>query len=224
MAAEQVAEAAEQAGVGYVLIKSGQDADFWSARYTPETVGVFSRRGLPVLAWVYVTPGDVLGTIRAVTRAAAVPGTTGVVLDVETEFEGAWRDQARAVCEGIRDRLPGIWLGYTSFGWVGFHSDFPWHTFDRYCGDGFFPQVYWSTRGISWRDGYEQAVTMAHEAGLRAPLWMVQSNENGPDGRAPSTRDLNAFFARAGPRASLWEFPHQGQMGKLAQLPVLHFR
>ena len=221
--AAQAAIKARADGVGYVLIKSGQDGSFWDTRYNAATLAEFTSRGIKVFAWPYITPNNISGSIDAVARAAQVPGSSGVVLDVEIEFEGNFAGQARALCEGIRARVPNVWLGYTSFGWVGYHSSLPFKTFDQYCGDGFFPQVYWSDRGVSWSFGYNQAKQQIAAAGLHAPVWMIQSNDNTPGGAAPSTADLKAFNTQVGTLASLWEFPSAGSAAKVTQLADLNW-
>src|SRR5262249_32705154 len=127
------AEAADRAladGINYVLIKSGQDASFWTSRYNAATVAEFTSRGIHVFAWPYVTPSNIPGSIDAIAQAAQVPGTDGLVLDVEIEFEGNFTAQAKQLCQGIRSAVPGVWLGYTSFGWVGYHDTLPFPTFD----------------------------------------------------------------------------------------------
>ena len=224
MTAAQAAQRAHEIGVSHALIKSGQDANFWSTRYTAAALAEFTSRGIHVFAWPYVTPNDIAGSIDAAAQAARVPGTDGLVLDVEAEFEGAHAAAALQLCDGIRAKVPGVFLGYTSFGWVGYHGSFPFDTFDRHCGDAFFPQVYWSDRGVTWTHGYDQAVQMIQAAGLKAPVWIIQSNDDTPARASPSTADLNSFFDKAGVYSSLWEFPSSGAPGKLPQLPLLHWR
>jgi hypothetical protein len=237
MTAAQAAQEAANDGVGYVLIKSGQDGSFWGAnssrpRYTAAAVQEFTSRGMAVFAWAYVTPDktrlptfDLSGRIDAAVQALNVPGTSGMILDVEVEFEGNYATQAQTLCDGIRQKAPGAFLGYTSFGWVGYHSTLPFSTFDQHCGDGFFPQVYWSDRQVAWDYGYNQAVQMISQAGLTAPVWMIQSNDSGiSNGMAPSTADLVSFYNMAGPYSSLWEFPTAGATSKVAQMASLPWK
>src|SRR2546423_13797230 len=73
--AAQAAQRAAADHVGYVVIKSGQDASFWTTRYTAANLAEFTSRGIHVFAWPYVTPNDITGTIAAIAKAAAVPGT-----------------------------------------------------------------------------------------------------------------------------------------------------
>ena len=223
MTPEQAAERAQALGVSYVLIKSGQDGDFWGTRYTAAAVASFTSRGMHVFAWPYVTPANVTAAAAAAVAAAKIPGTDGVVLDVEVEFDkSASADHAAAaaqLCDAIRTGASHVFLGYTSFGWVGYHSDFPFSAFDQHCGDAFFPQVYWSDFGTTWSNGYATAVAGITKAKLSAPLWMVQSNDSGKNG-APSSTDLNAFFAQAGPRTSLWALT-SAATSQYTQLPSL---
>lgn len=227
--AAEAAEIAADLGVGYVLIKSGQDANQWSDRYNATTVGEFTKRGIRVLAWPYITPNNIAGSIDAAVKAAQIPGTDGLVLDVEIEWEenGDHSAAAEELCKGIRKGAPDTFLGYTSWGWVGYHATkFPFTAFDTYCGDGYFAQVYFSDRGVSWDGdkGLPQALSMYEDSGLKAPLWVAISNDDVyPTMDGPTTQDLNDAFDASGARASLWEFPGKSWPEKLDQLYDLHW-
>ena len=228
MTAADAAAKAKADGVGYVVIKSGQDGSFWTTRYTASAVHEFTSRGMRVLAWPYITPAGGTPAIDAAVAAAKVPGTDGLVLDVEVEWEqgGDHSAEVKTLCEGIRAKVPGVWLGYTSFGWVGFHSGFPFRAFDTYCGDSAWPQVYYSDRGVSWdgASGLSQAKSMYKAAGLTAPFWPIQSNDDVYNTTSsPTSAELNGFFDQAGAYSSLWEFPAAGLTGKLTQLNGLHW-
>lgn len=225
MTAAEAAQKAKDIGAGYVLIKSGQDASFWSTRFTAAAVKEFTSRGMHVFAWPYVTPAGGTAAVDAAVQAANVPGCDGLVLDVEVEWEGGTHGAAAtSLCKGIRSKKKGVWLGYTSFGWVGYHTSFPFKEFDADCGDSFWPQVYYSDRGVSWSYGYTQAIDMIKTMGLKAPVWTIQSNDNVyGTSSGPTTADLNSFFDKAGVLSSLWEFPSSSAPAKLTQLASLHF-
>jgi hypothetical protein len=229
MTAAEAAIKAQADGVGYVLIKSGQDEDFWSTRFNAANLAEFTSRGMRVLAWPYITPASIAASITAAAEAANTPGCDGLVLDVEVEWEtgGDHSADAQTLCQGIRSAAPGVWLGYTSFGWIGYHPDFPFKAFDTYCGDSFWPQVYYSDRGVTWNgaDGLSQALSMYKTAALHAPLWPIQSNDTIYDSDAsPTTADLNGFFDAAGAYSSLWEFPASGETSKVNQLANLDWK
>ncbi len=222
---------AQSLGVGYVLIKSGQDGNFWGdARFNAASLNEFTSRGMRVLAWPYITPAGGAAAIAAAVKAAKVPGCDGLVLDVEIEWEqGADHSaQVKTLCEGIRAGAPGVWLGYTSFGWVGYHTGFPFKAFDTYCGDSAWPQVYFSDRGVSWdgKFGISEARSMYEAAGLKAPLWLIASNDDiAGTSAGPTTVDLNGFLDDAGAYSSLWEFPQKSTPAtKLNQLTGIHWQ
>lgn len=226
MTPAQAATKAKGLGVAYVLIKSGQDGTFWTQRFNASIVNEFTSRGIRVLAWPYITPSGGQAAIDAAVEAAKVPGCDGLVLDVEIEWEKAANkvSAAQALCEGIRQKKPGVWLGYTSFGWVGYHTTFPFKTFDQYCGDAAFPQIYFADRGVAWDGpkGLSEALAQYQAAGLKAPLWPLTSNDDVYGTSAgPTTAALNGFFAAAGPLTTLWTFPDKARSEKLTQLDQL---
>jgi hypothetical protein len=229
MTAAQAAAKAQSLGVGYVLIKSGQDTSFWPQRFNASIVKEFTSRGLRVLAWPYVTPSGGAGAIDAAVQAANVPGCDGLVLDVEIEWEqnGDHTADAQALCQGIRAKAPGVWLAYTSFGWIGQHPGLPWTTFDSHCGDAYFPQVYFADRGVSWNGskGLPQALADYAAAKLKAPLWPIGSNDDvyGTNA-APTSAAINGFLAAAGDYTSLYEFPDKTRPEKLTQLSQLAWK
>src|SRR5262249_752738 len=118
--AAEIAQKCVDDGIGYVLIKSGQDASYWSTRYNEKNVKEFTSGGITVFAWPYITPNDVPNSVIAAVKAAKVPGTAGLILDVEIEWEGSsastHAQAAEDLCNGIRQGAPGVFLGYTSFG------------------------------------------------------------------------------------------------------------
>ena len=159
-------------------------------------------------------------------QAAQVPGVDGLVLDVEIEWEDVSNrvSAAKTLCEGIRNAVPGVWLGYTSFGWAGYHPGFPFSTFDTYCGDAAFPQVYFADRGVAWNGskGLSEATTHYQAANLKAPMWPIASNDDVYNTSAgPDTSALNGFFGAAGDYTSLWTFPDKTRPEKLTQLDSL---
>jgi hypothetical protein len=229
MTATDAAQKAADMGVGYVLMKSAQDGNFWSTRFTEANIKEFTSRGMRVFAWPYVTPAGGAAAVDAAVRAAKTPGCDGLVLDVEVEWETGSDHSAAAtaLCKGIRAAVPGVQLGYTSFGWVGYHAALPFAAFDADCGDAAFPQVYYSDRGVSWDgpSGISEARAMYKAAGLKAPMWAIESNDDVKGTTTgPTIADLNGFLDDVGKYASLWEFPAAPRTEKLAQLPSLHWK
>lgn len=229
MTAAEAATKAKELGVGYVLIKSSQDKAFWADRFNATIVKEFTSRNIRALAWPYITPAGGSAAIDAAVQAAKVPGCDGLVLDVEIEWEknGDHAAEAETLCQGIRAKAPGVWLGYTAFGWVSYHPGFPWTAFDQNCGDAYFPQVYFADRGVTWdgTKGLAEALVNYKAANLKAPLWPIGSNDDVyPTSAGPTTDDLNGFLKAAGTYSSLYEFPAQGRPEKLDQLAKLAWK
>lgn len=233
LSASQTADLCVKYKIGYVLLKSGNGSSYWGAsrnknlnsRFNEEVVKEFTSRGIQVIAWHYVYTNKIKEQVRAIIEGASVPGVSGMILDAEDEFEHNSGTEARALCDGIREKMPNLFLGYTSFGWVGSHHEFPYTEFDQYCGDAFMPQIYWGDRkGGDPQKSYRQASAMIRTAKLHAPVWMVQSNgdSDGIPKRMVSTLKLNTFFSMAGPFSSLWQWPHRKVPKKLAQFAELH--
>ena len=76
---------------------------------------------------------------------------------------------------------------------------------------------------MSWSSGRAEAMQMLEAASLQAPVWIVQSNDDTPEGASPTTAYLNAFFDLTPPYSSLWEFPSSASPAKLPQLALLHW-
>ena len=199
---QQTAIEAQALGVGFVLIKSGQDTSWYQNNFNDGIVAEFVSRGIKVFGWPYVTAGNIGQKADVIAQQARVKGVSGIILDVEGEFVGAPGD-ASALCDGIRQRVPGVFLGYTSYGWVDYHLNFPYAQFDAHCGDAFLPQTYWD----EWNTGPVGGLMKGREAyaahGWHAPVWPVQDDYNGA-----SVQGMNQYFDAAGPRASLWRWPN----------------
>ena len=213
--AAEVAASCAQLGVGFVLIKSGEDDAAYRTNFSAANVAEFTSRGIEVYGWPYVRPGNLAAKIQAAVEQINVPGVTGLVIDAEGEFVAHDAD-AVALCDGIRAGAPGKFLGYTTFGWVAYHTDFPYQAFDAHCGDAFLPQTYWDEWTTGPVGGYQKAVDGAAQLGLTAPIWAIQDDYGGA-----SAADMNAFFAAAGPRASVWRWPSPGDTQIAARLAQL---
>jgi len=225
--ATQIATRAKEIGVGYVLIKSAQNGRAFPD-FTESAIREFTSRGIKVFGWPYITPEGSKAAIATAVESMKIPGVEGLILDVEVEWEKAdYSVEAKDLCEGIRAGAPGKFLGYTSFGWIGYHPGVPFKTFDQYCGDGAFPQVYFADRGVTWDGpkGLSQAVEMYQAAALKAPMWPIFSNDMiyGSTAR-PTTEALNGALDKGGPYSSLWELPTKESPEALQQLSLLHWK
>jgi hypothetical protein len=147
-----------------------------------------------------------------------------MILDVEWEWFGQAGD-ATALCRGIREQAPGVFLGYTpNLNWTNHGNTrlsepsmflaegYPWRQFDADCGDAVLPQLYWdefASRNplghLTWFNNQSNALN------LQAEIWPIQDIDEGA-----SSSDLNAFFDAGGRNSSLWVWgAYTGQYGSL---------
>jgi len=215
---ESVAVDADKLGVGFVLIKSGQDANYWADNFNASIVEGFTSKGIWVFGWPYVTPGNLDAKATAIVKAANIPGVKGIILDVEGEFKDHAAD-AKTLCALIRNKKPDIFLGFSSYGWIKYHLSFPWKEFDQGAGDAHLPQTYWDLWTTGPTGGYQKAIDGVQYLGLKAPIWAAQDNYGGA-----STAGLNEFFAVAGPWASLWRWPNPSDKALYDQLFKLDWK
>ena len=218
-AADAVAARAETLGVGFVVIKSGEDYLVHQENLDAGVAAAFESRGIWVFAWNRVRPGDVTTKGALIAAQGNIEGVRGVIVDVQSEWETASAAaEATALCDTIRAGLDdGKKLGFSSFGWIDNHPALPYQALDAGCGDLHLPRVFWKSWGVAPEAGLAKAVDGAAALGLTAPLWPVQDNQQG----APDAAGLNAFFAAGGPTASLWRWPGPDDAALDAQLDEL---
>jgi hypothetical protein len=230
--AEVVAKTAAALGVGYVMIKSGEDDAVWTSNFNASIINAFTSRGVEVFGIVYIRPGgDLTAKINAIAQEANVAGCQGIILDAEWEWDGT-SGQATTLCKGIRAKIGNKLLAYNpQFNWpyggnseLGtpqFFPTYPWKEFDDWCGDATLPQVYFDENGgsyASYHTAWSWTVAGYKSLGLKAPIWGMQDNDDGA-----SVADQNGFFALAGDRASVFRWPPIGSP-LLEQLEQIRWR
>lgn len=220
---QTIANTCASLGIGFVLIKSGEDDAYWDWNFSAATIKPFLDKNIEVYAWPYVRPGNArFGTtqshVDAALKAATIPGVKGIILDVEEEFKRTYSHpgdpphdphqtygaDATALCKGIRAGLPkNVILGYSTFGWIYLNTSFPFKEFDADCGDAFLPQTYYVVwQNVAPQKAYDIGCGGAKGMGLSAPCWAAQDNCEST--AQESTQNLIDFFNIAGPRATIW--------------------
>src|SRR5262249_4262399 len=137
-----VAKTAGELGIGFVMIKSGEDDAVWDWNFNESIVSQFTAAGVDAYGIVYIQPCNTSARANNIAQQANVPGSKGVILDAEWEWDGT-TGEATALCQGIRSKIGSRFLGYNpQFNWpVGgnsenptpqFFPDYPWQEFDMY--------------------------------------------------------------------------------------------
>lgn len=146
-------QAAKDAGLDYVLVKSGDGGrDFNGGQFNEALVFEAHNIGLSCMAWTYCYLDDPVAEAQNALQAIA-RGADGVILDVEYEAIGK-ANQAEVLVNTIKSGAPDTFVGYApdfriafANNWpkFGFNPDpepFAWATFNTL--DGVFPQLYWT--------------------------------------------------------------------------------
>jgi hypothetical protein len=137
---------AREAGVGTLVIKSGDGTNYWS-QFTSAMVQRLHAGGLHVCAWQYVYGVQPVGEADVAARAVHA-GADCLVIDAEEEYEGRYAAAAAYLHELRRLVGASYPVGLASFPYVDNHPAFPYSVFLGPGGAQFdMPQMYWREIG-----------------------------------------------------------------------------
>jgi len=210
-------ELLKRSGVQRVFLKTydGKSAGdgIWRFQATAVIVDSFKKAGIEVWAWGYHYGESVTEDFEAVKFAKAI-GCVGYVLDVEQEFKAK---STHANLEALLERCtleirnPDFFLGFTSFGHCGFHSEIPWSLLYRFC-DVSLPQIYYEKFGFG-TDAQEikECIESNKKFSGTTPIWPIFGSES--DTVKPATVASLQESLNAHPSASIWRLPNAGERG-----------
>ena len=136
-------------GMQWVAVKAGDGVNEWS-QWNSAVINEAHAKGLKIFAWVYAygnSSGSSESAELAVAKWADSVGGDGLILDVESEYQGQ-ASAAAAYASGIKSAYPTRFLAYAPFPYISYHTTFPYVQFGTYC-DAVMPQDYWADLGIS---------------------------------------------------------------------------
>lgn len=186
---------------------------FWPDECSAEIVKAFNDRGISVVGWGYHfdkrVSVDVAATIKEIGKAMAC-GLDGYIFDVEKEVKNPQSHaDLRQMLTDVRQVTGDKFVGYTSFGHPGFHSEVPWAMLDELC-DIAFPQIYYELWNFDSDDDEIRRALEAHEnLGLNAPILPIWSSE--PGAPRPASAASLRHYLRKYPGSSIWRAPDRGQ-------------
>jgi peptidoglycan hydrolase-like protein with peptidoglycan-binding domain len=133
---------AHAAGVGTLIVKSGDGTNYWS-QFNRRLVEELQAGGLHVCAWQYVYGTDPVGEADTAARAVRA-GAQCLIIDAEAEYEGRYASAASYLHE-LRRLVGNTYpLGLASFPYADYHPAFPYSVFLGPGGAQFdMPQMYW---------------------------------------------------------------------------------
>ena len=139
---------AHRNGVGTLLIKSGDGANYWS-QFSRSMVSTMHRNGLKVCAWQYVY-GNNPATEAQIGADAVSNGADCLMIDAESEYEGKYvsaQTYIRTLRNLIGSRFP---VALAGFPYIDYHPAFPYSVFLGPGGAQYnAPQMYWVDIGTS---------------------------------------------------------------------------
>lgn len=139
---QQVATAAEQAGIHALFVKAA-DGSTPEPGYTPALTAALAGQGIQVCAWTFVY-GEHPAAEAAAAAAAVAAGTKCLVVDAEEHYDGRY-GAAQTFVRALRRKLGATFpIGLAGEALISLHPKFPYSVF---LGPGGFgvdmPQLYW---------------------------------------------------------------------------------
>lgn len=145
---------APEAGVGTIFDSKGN----MQTLMTPTYVSAYRALNLGLYPWIYYTPHSAMADLSYLSKLLDL-GIDGLILDVETEWQGVPAGTAKAFVDRVRKVVgSNTFVGFSSFDIPLWHGNFPWSEF---CAlDANFPQLYayeHDDQGyVHWSDIYDR--------------------------------------------------------------------
>jgi peptidoglycan hydrolase-like protein with peptidoglycan-binding domain len=193
---------AHAAGVGTLIIKSGDGTNYWS-QFSRSLVGELRAGGVHVCAWQYVYGTDPVGEAETAARAVRA-GAECLIIDAEAEYEGRYASAASYLHELRRLVGNSYPLGLASFPYADYHPAFPYSVFLGPGGAQFdMPQMYWLELGIDVGNVFRH--TYAENRIYRRPIYPLGQTFGSPP--SEEVRLFRGLAVRYGaPGISWWDY------------------
>ena len=212
----RIAIAAEEAGLGHVLIKIANGAVGYNGDVRP-LVETLQRKGIEVWGWHYIY-GYPASEARMAVRRIRDSGVTGFVVNAEVEFKQPGMGAiASAYMEALRAEV-SIPIALSTYRYPEYHREFPFTSFLEYS-DFNMPQVYWLLKHNPVEQLEEsirqyQALSVVRPMIPTGPAWKQGS-------WLPAPGELVAFMDAARDRgleaANFWAWEHAQNLPGLWQ-------
>ncbi len=220
-----LADSLKRLGISRIYIKvvDGRAFDKWTQHSDTALVKTYRKKGIDVWAWTYNYPNNEV-LQAAVVEKVAKTGYSGLVVDVEVEFDG---DSLRlyklfnafgtarqnAINQGLATNT--FEIRCTTWGNPDFH-DFNLKAIDPFV-QGYMPQTYVEQWGKTYTNNLEKWIDEGNKEykklGATKPIYHIVASENHPDSAAKknviTAVHLNRFIAKAGNETSVWAVPQK---------------
>lgn len=144
---QAIADLAHEARLTHVLIKVADGAYGYNIYEGVDLVPPLARklreRGIEVLGWHYVRGENPIGEADKAIERVSTLGLDGYVIDAEGPYKERGKSAAaKKFMLRLREGLPKVPIGLSSYRFPSYHPQLPWREFLEGC-DFNMPQVYW---------------------------------------------------------------------------------
>jgi hypothetical protein len=159
----QIADLAEQANLTHVLIKVADGPWDYNQALAGTLVSVLRSRSIEPIGWQYVYGANPIAEAdKAISRCKEMDIQTFIV-NAEAEYKQSGKATAAiAYMDRLRQGLPDVIFGLSSYRYPRYHTQFPWREF-RERIDFDMPQVYWmqaTNAGAQLKASFQEFLAM----------------------------------------------------------------
>lgn len=202
-----LADKLKQYGFTRVYVKIANGPNMWAEAHDAAIPAAYHARGIQCYAWSYSLPEEYPNQARAITLAQQ-NGYDGMVLDIETEFDGSTNALTNLMKAYAAAQRPGFPLLATTWGNPRDHN-MRVDIIDQYV-DAHLPQTYveeWGEHYMADPARYVRRGTAEYRSlGAKKPIHHIISMERDE----VTSEQLGAFLHESGPESSIWRVPGGG--------------
>jgi len=193
----KIVAACKEAGLRHVFLKVADGPYSYppaSKNYNLRPlVDAFHAAGIEVWGWQYIYLNMPTQEADVAARRVKELSLDGFIIDAEVECKGQ-AARAKIYCDRLRQLLPGVSIGLSSYRYPSYHGNFPWKEF-RERVDFDAPQVYWEqahNAGAQLQRSYGEFDNMTPRLPY-VPTGAAYSNK----GWTATAADIDQFIDRA---------------------------
>jgi hypothetical protein len=206
----------------YIKVLDGRSFDKWTQHSDTALVKLYRKKGIDIWAWTYNYPNNEAAQ-AAVVEKVAKTGYSGLIVDVEVEFEddslalyklfdAFGKARQNAINQGLITNK--FELRCTTWGNPDFH-DFNIKAIDPFV-QGYMPQTYVEQWGKSYSNNLEKWIDEGTKEykrlGATKPIYHIVASENNSSDTTKyiiTAAQLNRFITKAGSQTSVWAVPQK---------------
>jgi len=132
---------ARDANLTHVIIKIADGNHLYNANLIEPAANAFRAAGVQVWGWAWLWMRDALQEAETAAGRVQALELDGFVINAEDPVKGKIQD-AQTYMSALRNRLPDLPIGLSSYRYPQLHRSLPWEAFLTRCNLN-LPQMYW---------------------------------------------------------------------------------